>query len=494
MSNTFIRNALAVALASAFTLPALAAGNIDKPGAAELYLHAQELGIGTSPNPTAILGGVIGYNITAPDILIGRTNGSGDITVTLTFAGAELAAPLVAGNITVAGGQGTLNAGSVSCSSSACQFTITPPALGMVSGGLFTVAASTLSFNKAAGLAEGGSGITVATQIQDTNTATILASLAATQILSPVAGTDSVASSGTSRTIDVLSPSFKRQFQGTGLHAELGTVQVRQRDVSVAAGSQPASALGTHVAGNVAGGAFVYDANANIKTTTDDTVNFSLNVPQNAGLSFYATVAGACGGYNAANDVPLTGGPSIYTGTAGVDAAGGTTFRICAEANGTTVLLPQTLDLTYQINLRSSQAADPAPVTVSNFAKFIYNGVVVNVYSFNPSNNAQTDSLLRIVNTSSTSGNFTIEGFCPDGVTTLTPSTINIAAGAAEQLSSSVLSAGSGGLSAAMGDCPTTGRIWLRVTGEVGSAQVMNAFRSRVDGFNVLSGQNNKTD
>lgn len=479
------------AIALAFAGPAMATGSITATNGQ----FAWNVTGGTSPNPTADTGAVA-FAVAAPDILIGRSDATGQITVEATIVGASLDATLLAADFTPQAGA-VVNTISATPGQSAFQFTMTPPvAPGFAAGTLFTIDA--LELRAASGLASLGGNVTVAFTIKDTTTGTTLSSATATAVLTSTEATATTLT-GANSTIDVFSPSLKTKFTG-GIGAtvvSLGTVAVAQRDVdSTTVGLQPASALGTGAAGNLAGGVFVFD-------TTADEIDLTLTVPnasafQGTGNGFYADTA-ACAdpasGTAVAFAVDATDATK-YTASVPVGATTGATYNICAVASGTVEIAAQTIGLSSQINLAGALTKDPAAVSDADFAVLSYNGPVVEVRSFNPANNAAVDSLVRIINTSSVGGTVSIDSRCQNGATR-GPISFTLAGNNAVQYSSSELESGTAGagkpaLSGGLGACAVGGRSTLTITGQIPSMEVQNFLRASTSAGVVTSGNNNE--
>lgn len=273
------------AIALAFSSTALADGSVTATNGN----FAWNVTGGTAPNPTAETGGVA-FTVAAPDILIGRSSGTGQITVEGTIVGAEVGTAIVAGDITPQG-TAVINTVSSAAGASAFQFTMTPPAApGFVAGDLFTI--NGIDLEDAAGLASLGGTVTVAFVVKDTTTGTTLSSATAEAVLTSVEATETTLT-GANRVIDVFSPSLKTLFVGAPTTvASLGTVAVGLRDVDSATGGvQVASTAGTGAASNDNAGTFQYD-------TAADEIDLVLTVPNSAGFAgagngFFADTA-AC--------------------------------------------------------------------------------------------------------------------------------------------------------------------------------------------------------
>ena len=483
--STFNRNTLAIALAvavtAAFSTSAMASGVVTPAGTADQHSFAHEVTGGTTPNPTAWVEGKIDYTLVPADILIGRTNTSGDITVTGTVAGGTVTA---APTITIAPGQGTLNA--ITFSGNTFQFTITPPAApGMVAGPLFSVAAGSLKLSSATGVTPSGSGITLAVVIQDTNTAIVLNSSPATAVLSGIKGTTTVISAMSTSVIDVNSPANKTTFTPSGTSAAtLGSVTFGRADgIPATVAIDPVSALGTGAVGNSSPPDFQFAVAA-------DTGKLTLTVPNNSAFTgtggFWATTAPCTGtkpanGPTAQNFVVAVGDPTTYTATVAINTPAGQTYNICALANGTAIGA-QTITLTAQIDIGSVLGRDPAAVTAP-LALLRYNGSVVDFYHVNPAGNTTAQSFLRIINPSSVSGKVTLIGIddngapAPGGAITFT-----LGAGKSMQINSADLEAGNAGkgLSGAWGD--GAGKWRGTATGEFANMLLQSLNRNQTDG------------
>lgn len=488
MSN-LNRNKLTVALAavvsSAFALPAFASGTVTNAGVPEAHLFASEVTGGdaaTSNNPTAKVEGQVNFTVTAPDILIGRTNTSGDITVVVTLTGAQ-----ITGTPAITVPAGTPQAVIVGTNS--FQFTITPPlSPGFPAGTLFSVNAGTLSLIKASGLQPSGSGIVATVTVQDTNTGILLAAAPAKVILGQTAATSTTFDATTQLTIDVAAAINKTQFLVGPVNqkwAQIGKVTFAQRDVDSAAGLQVASAMGTGATTNVnVANRFVFDAAA-------DTGKLTLTVPNAAAFTGTGSVGfwasqGACA-------LTFTAGPTTvkfvvnatdatkFSATVPIDTATGQMYNLCAVANGTTAIARQTIGATAQIDIANALGRDPAAVS-ADIAELNFNGTVVEVATFNPAGNTTQESFLRVSNPSNIDGLVTIEGFDDAGVAQATPITFNLAAGKSQQLNSGDLENGNAakGLSGAFGD--GTGKWRLIVTGEFSGMVVSSLNRNNTDG------------
>lgn len=472
---------------------------------------------------TADTGGVR-FSVAAPDILIGRTASTGQITVEATLDGAVLDAALTTGDIQIPGAP--LNGASVTqvsaaVGASAFQFTITPPTAGFTAGEIFTI--DSLELRNATGLTTLGGNVTVAFRIRDTTTGGELTTAAATTVLSSVEATTTThPTTASDVTIDVFAGSEKVKFKVGNtqqLFAELGEFTVDQRDLSsTTASDQLASVLGSTaaatngVAGNgssdAAGTVFAFDAG-------DDQVDVTLTVPNASAFSGTATTRGfyvdlqanACAaaipsnGIDGAAPQRLVVDPNDatkYVGSVDIAAAAGSTYKICAVANGTSEIAAQTIGLSTTIDLAAATTRDPAAVTTASFANLKYNGPVATVRSFNPASNAAVDSLIRISNTSSVNGQISIDARCQDGsvrpTITFTLNGNNSVQYSSRELETGTAGTGKPALSGGLGACATGGRSTLTITGQIPTMKVQNFLRATVSGTTVTSGSNNEDD
>lgn len=488
--SKFNKCILVGAIALAFSTTALADGSVTATNGN----FAWNVTGGTTPNPTAETGGVA-FTVAAPDILIGRSSGTGQITVEATLVGAEVGTAVVQADIAPQAGA-AVNTVSSAAGASAFQFTMTPPAApGFVAGDLFTI--NGIDLEDASGLASLGGTVTIAFVVKDTTTGTVLSSATAEAVLTSVEATTTTLT-GANSTIDVFSPSLKTLFNGAldTVVATLGTVAVGVRDLdSITAGTQAASTAGTGALTNDNAGSFQFDAAA-------DEIDLELTVPNasafaGAGNGFYADTA-AC-----SDPAPGTGVAFVvdatdatkYTASVPVNVATGVTYNICAVADGTNEIAAQTIGLSAQINLAGALTQDPAAVEDTDFAVLSYNGPVVDVRSFNPASNAAVDSLVRIINTSSVGGTVSIDSRCQDGATR-GPISFTLAGNNAVQYSSSELESGTAGagkpaLSGGLGACAAGGRSSLTITGQIPSMEVQNFLRSITSAGTVTAGNSN---
>lgn len=497
MSN-LKRNTLsaAIVLAVGVGLPLTAmAGGAVTPSTQNAFAH--EVTGGTTPNPTATVT-TMGFNVVAPDILIGRTNTSGDITVFVEFSGGNVSAtPTIA----VPAGQGTLNAGSVTFANNNLQFTITPPGTpGIQPGQLFGI--TNLALQDALGLRSGGTGIRATVRVADTNTAIVLLPNTTGTVLSAAYGSSTTFDPKVTHTIDVTQPSQKRQFLISSVNqtwAQIGKVTFAQNDVDAGtSGVQIASADGSGATTNVGlSNEFVFDPAA-------DTGKLTLTVPNAAAFTGTGSVGfwasqGACA-------ATFTAGPTTvkfvvdpndatkFNATVPIDTSTGQMYNLCAVANGTTPIANQTISATARIDLAGALTIDP-PAVSADIAMLVFNGTVVEVATFNPAGNTTQESFLRIINPSNVDGLVTIEGWDDMGTPGASSITFTLGAGKSQQINSGDVENGNAakGLTGAFGD--GVGKWRLVVTGEFAGMVVSSLNRNNNDGtLSNISATSNDAD
>ncbi|PKM14439.1 MAG: hypothetical protein CVV12_13865 [Gammaproteobacteria bacterium HGW-Gammaproteobacteria-2] len=532
--STFNRNtlaaALAVSLASLVSAPAMASGSVTGATQTPFAHEVTGKGTGAATDPKAIAQG-FGFDVKAPDILIGRTSTSGDITVFVTFSGADVAtAPTVSigspywGADTLPGTPDDLaTIGSTNFSGNVLQFTVSPPATpGLVVGQLFSIAA--LSFENALSLQSGGAGINATVRIVDTNTNIELLPNTSGAVLGATYGSETTLDPKTSLTVDVTAPSQKKQFLdvpgfplGNQKFAKIGKVTVAQADTdSVAAGVQIASTTGSGNTTNVSAlpPPVGVASNFQFAAAGADKIKLTLNVPSPAAFTtipaagttpakwggFYAIDSGtACA--DATTTVPA-GGTALAQSTTNpnsfsvlnlpIGAITGAAYNICAVANGVSTIANQTISATAQIDLTGALTIDP-PAVSGDIADIGFNGTVVNVATFNPAGNSTQESFLRISNSSTIDGLVTVEGTDDAGNPGTGTVTFTLPAGESLQVNSGDIENGNAtkGLAGALGD--GTGKWRLVVTGEFSDMVVTSLNRNNTVGtLTDISSTSNK--
>lgn len=492
--SKFKTTALAAALALAVSGAAQADGAVTATNTA----FAHNVTGGATPNPTATTGAVK-FTATAPDILIGRSSGTGQITVEATLVGAKVKTALVAGDITAQDpdGAGPVAAAAVNTVSSAAgasvfQFTVTPPAApGFAAGDLFSI--DNIELQDAASLATAGGSVTIEFKIRDTTTGTLLSTASAKPVLTSAEATTTTITAGANNTVDVLTAGKKQFYVNSTTNT--ATVELGK----VAAGlNGTKSAFGSGAATNIDGSNnFQYDVAA-------DKIDLTLNVPSPAafdggGGRFFATLdANTCAapgtlGTDYFNFTQSSTVASTFTASVPVKAVAGSTYKVCATADTATEIDAQTIGLTAQVNLAGALTKDPASVSQAAFNQFVYNGAVAKVYHFNPASNADQVSYLRLTNTSTTAGKVTIDATCDDATATPTKGVItSLGAGKSILLTSKDVEQGNAakGVSQGTGVCAVGGKVRLVLTGEFASMQVQNFLRNNTSAGTINTNVN----
>ena len=483
--SKFTKCALAGAIAMAFSGVALAGANVTTVNGS--FAHEVTGGplaaATTSPLADA---STVSFNVTAPNILIGRADATGQVTVSATIVGAQILSAPVAADLTL---QGTLQ-GSVTSGTNSFQFVILPPT---VAAGGFSSATPIFTLNalhlkNANGLKALGGQVTIEVVVQDTTTGTELSRATVQPVLTSVQATTTTNTGAAATTIDVMNPSLKTKFLGANAtFTTLGTAAVGLANVGTVAAPAVASAAGTAAAGNVNAGLFQFDAG------TDELV-LTLNVPSAGAFdAFYAIDSGtACAATVPGAGVefdPVVGSTTGFTATVPVTAATGATYNICAIVDGTTKIDAQTISLTSQIDLADALTVNPPARVTEAFHVLRYNGSVAKVDHFNPASNVNQISYLRIINPSTASGLVHVEGVCDDG-TAQASVNLNLDAGKALLLTAADLANGAKGLSGAFTQC-ATGKSRLTVTGEFAGMRVQNFLRNvTADGTQINTNVN----
>lgn len=509
--STFNRNtlaaALAVSLASLVSAPAMATGTVTGSTSAPFAHEVTGKGTGAAVDPLAVAQG-FGFSLKAPDILIGRTDTSGDVTVFVTFSGADVATAPLPGDFT---NQGTL--GAISFGGNVLQFTISPPLTpGFTATSLFTI--NSLSFKNALSLQPNGGGINATVRIVDTNTNIELLPNTSGKVLSGAYATDTAFGPKTNLTVDVTQPSQKTQFLGppNTTWAQIGTLSVSLNDFTVDPGPpvvlSNASTDGTGAVTNdsngaAAGGTFVFDA-------AGDVVDLTVTIPSPAAFVtipasgstpaapavVYADTA-ACGDltvFNASGTAveltQSTTNPQSFSALGLPLTTTGETYNICVVANGVSTISNQIIHGNAQVKLAGALTIDP-PAADADIAEIGFNGTVVNVATFNPAGNTTQESFLRVSNTSTIDGLVTVEGIDDKGNPAASAVTFNLAAGNSLQFNSNDLENGNAAkfISGAFGPgtidgngVDVSGKWRLIVTGEFSGMKVSSLNRNNTTG------------
>lgn len=468
--SKFNKSALVGAIALAISGAAFAAGDVTLPGDAGDYVFAWELTAGDDVTANT---SSINYAIKTPDILIGRTSDTGQVTVFATITGAELGTELVEDDIAVS--QGTLDSVSSAPGGSTFQFVITPPAPetdGFTAASLFSIA--TLNLQAADSLATEGGQVTIAFEVKDTTTGTSLSSAPAKSVLTSQTATETEIDSGDTNIIDVMAD--KMLFVDDEDEIELGNVYIDRADVVASEeGDQVASADGAESTGNIGeGGEFIYD-------TANDTVDFTLMVPNAAAFdSLWVSNTPWCGEGTTTELEVDEDDATLFTGSAAIANPEGGMYTVCGLVDGETEIAAQTIGLTVQIDLDHESTNDPAAVTDPSFNILRYNGAVEKVWHFNPATNQNQTSYLRITNTSGTDGLVEIDSICDDGTAAPGTAEFMLEAGHSVLLTSPDVVTGNTnkGVSGGVGECAVGGKHRLTITGQFATMQVQNFLRN----------------
>lgn len=431
----------------------------------------------------------------ANSVYLGRTTGY-NIKLTLDkglFNGNPTATPVDA-----AGGSGGALPSSVSLAgggdnSTVATFAVTPDTVdGVRQGDGLSFAINAITVDNLAALGTAGTlGLTVqvfdpvgGNQLGPTLNTTLVQTVEG-WVISYVAPAD--ATFGASQRIDVGSNSAKKLFSHNGV--------VNSTSSPAIASDRLFSAGKITVATNPAlTNVMTLDPAVATVSLTVTGANFAPFLAANTGSVFLST--NAVTNCSAVGTALAVAAGNLSASSTTSTATNTNNASVCFNSDNATAIAAQSLGASAIV--KQAGLLDSAAVTEgTQFLDMAFNGIVKTVSSFNPSSNASVDSLLRVINTSSTSGLFTIDGTCPDG-TALTKATFTLAGGNnAVQYNSAELQTGTVGvgkpaLSAALGTCPTTGRLRLTVTGEVGTAEVQNFLRANTSVGQITSGHNNE--
>ncbi len=494
MSN-LNKRVLAAALAAVIASPAAFAATVTATG----NNHAFEL---TAVAPvTAINNAAVNYNLEAGDILIGRTQASGNVNVRLNLTGASFSG---APTITVPVGQGTI-VGAPVFAGSTLTFVIQPPAAapGMVAGPLFTIGAGDLSLTGATGLATLGGTVSVTVDARDVTSGLVLQSpITGTVLTSALSAANSFGAATTS-TADVTLGKARFVTGGAPVidatNVQLGTITLNPR--STASTSARGSGYADYINADnlfqldVGDPAVLFSA-----TPARDRLDVRVNFTNDAGFTNVYLSSGACvagvGAITAAAGTlsPLTDGGSFWSG--GIELSNATTantYNICARVNGTTAIEQQTITAQAGISYITAGVRDVALSSATNIHTIGFNGTSVNVFHINPASNAAQESYIRVTNRSTASGTVRITGTCDSGEVSSTEVSFTLAGGNAVQLSSTDLENGSTKTGSTRltftGAC--TGKRRINVTGEFSPMSVQNFLRNSNTGGTVNTNVNN---
>lgn len=443
---------------------------------------------------TAAVNTTFSYDLQAGDILIGRTGGNISVRVTLTGAdytgtvpsvtatqGALVGAPIVSGNV--------------------LSFVMAPPtAPGFTASALFTITAPTLATTAATALTTQGGNVVAAVDVRDTGTGSSLQTAVNGTVLTSTQASATSLAAATSTTASVASG--KKSFI-TGIGS--GFVDANNITLGVVTatantgGINPVMAAGSGIGDNIAGTSlnFQFDAigTPSIAPSLRDRLGVQVNFVDTTGFSqvYLSSTACATGTTTVVNaaaaETVLTPTGNTYAGEIDLTSATSQVFNICGRVNGTGVIKNQAVTASARINyINARDTLFNTATTVSNIG---YDGTSVDVDWFNPSNNVQQLSMLRITNPSTTNGLVTITGRCDDGAATSGTATFTLLAGVSRLLSSQALASGAG-LSTPLGTCGVAGKLRLNVTGEFANMKVQNFVKSALSSGEITTNVNNE--
>lgn len=466
-------NLIALAIAAALASPAAYAVDVT-PATPDVF----PTNAVTGNAQVFVNGDTIDIAADATDNYLGRSTGY-NVRVTLG-GGAEFAAAVPAATglngetVTVAGG-GQIGDTSVTYS--------VVPATGVVEGDGIQIGAGDFQIDNAGFLA-GGNDITIDVRVGDPVGGDELATNNGTAIASAEEGfvVTYSAPANTGIRVDVGSNSAKKLFSSTGA--------VNMADTGVFNAGSVAISLNPNLTNNM--GLNLATATAPVTVSGTD---FSAFLVANGG-SITLQSAAACDGSGTSVNAVVSGDNTSASVAGGTTAASvNTNSNICFTADGVTIIDDQALSASTTV---SQVGFTDSPAFTDDLLSLIYNGAVKRVWHFNPSTNRDQQSYLRITNTSSTAGLFTIDGTCDDG-SAGNSVTFTMAAGRSKLLTSDDIENGNAtkGLTGAMGVCTadgatgTTGKRRLVITGEVGSMEVQNFLRNGTSAGQINTNVNN---
>lgn len=417
----------------------------------------------------------------ADDNYLGRTTGY-NIRVTLSngakFAAAVVPATGLNGEVVTIAGGGTVGSTSVTYS--------VVPATGVVQGDGILIGTGDFVINTV-GFMANGTPLTIDVRVGDPVGGGQLALTSGTTIASAVQAWDvtyTAPLNGDIR-IDVGAASGKKVFSSTGAVNLADTEYYNAGSVTVALDPTITNYLGMDTSVATAP-LIITGANlAPFKGAGGFVSVQSTSACDYTGSTIYATVAVT----NLTASIPIA---------TTVDALN-TNQYICFDANATTIILAQDIGATLTVK-QTGYTPSPAFTDAGGvLLDMAYNGAVKYVWHFNPSSNIAQESYLRITNSSSTSGLFTIDSVCDDGSAGL-PVSFTQGAGKSILLTSKDIELGNTtkGLTGAAGTCTAnsavgiTAKRRLTVTGEVGSLEVQGFLRNRTSAGDVNTNVNDK--
>jgi hypothetical protein len=424
-------------------------------------------------------GDTIDIAAAADEIYLGRSTGY-NVRVTLgngaTFAAVVPAATGLNGEtVTVAGG-GQIGDTSVTYS--------VVPATGVVEGDGIQIGAGDFQIDNAGFLAS-GNDITIDVRVGDPVGGQELASNNGTPIASAEEGfvVTYAAPANSAIRIDVGSNSAKKLFSSTGVVNLADTARFNAGSVAISLNPDLTNNMGLDLTA----------ATAPVKISGTD---FSAFLTANGGSVTLQSALACDGSGTTVNAVVSADNTSAQVAGGTTAATVNTNPYICFNADGASIIADQAV--TASTTVSQVGFTDSPAFSASNLLEMAYNGAVKRVWHFNPGSNSDQMSYLRLTNTSSTSGLFTIDSTCDDGTTS--PSvTFTMGQGRSILLTSADLENGNAakGLTGSFGACTAanesgvTGKRRLVITGEVGSMEVQNFLRNRTSGGQVNTNVNN---
>jgi hypothetical protein len=459
-------NLIALAIAAALASPAAYA--VDVTATPDVFPTNSITGNAQQVTNT----NVIDIAAAASDNYLGRSTGY-NVRVTLSggakFAAAVPAATALNGEtVTVAGGG---NIGDTSVTYSVV------PATGVVEGDGIEVAAGDFVIDNAGFLANGTS-LKIDVRVGDPVGGNELASTNGTSIASAKQGwvVAYSAPGNTDIRIDVGSDSAKHRFSSDGSVNLADTTLFNAGKVAVSIEPTLTNVLGLDMT----------VATAPLKITGTD---FGAFLTANGGSVSLQSVAACDGsGTTIAATVAadhLSASIPATTTAANLNASP----YICFQSDDDTIIDDQVIGATLTVKQATKTDSPAFTDSTSKLLAMMYNGAVKKVWHFNPASNAAQVSYLRITNSSTTAGLFTIDGICDDG-TAGNSVTFNMGAGKSILLTSGDIENGNAakGLTGSMGHCAynsatgVTAKRRLTITGEVGNMEVQNFLRNGAGG------------
>lgn len=470
---------IALAIAAALASPAAYAVDVDATTPAVLPTNAMT-GVATVQT-----NGAINIVADATDNYLGRSTGY-NVRVTLSdgavfntaFNPADVAfvsADAHTGTVTIAGG-GQVGDNSIT-------FSVVPND-GTTEGDGIAIAAGAFDLKNIGFLATGSNSLEIDVRVGDPVGGGELASRNGTPIISSQQAWVVTYSAGgnTAERIDVGASSGKKLFSSTGA--------VNLADTNVFNTGSLAISLNPALTNNM--GLDPAVATAPLVISGADFSAFegvgSVHLDDDASCDGLGTVIAAV----VSGDNTSAAIPSVTTAAA-VNASP----FICFAANGTTIIEDQDVDATVTVK-QVGMVDSPAFADGDTLLPMLYNGAVKRVWHFNPSTNRDQQSYLRITNSSSTAGLFTIDGTCDDA-SAGNPVTFTLGSGRSILLTSGDIENGNAdkGLTGAMGACTpvpaagVTGKRRLVITGEVGSMEVQGFLRNGTSAGQINTNVNN---